>query len=357
MTKEFKKMLDELEYVSMNDFCEKINNIKDMDEKIAFATEYLLAHKENADCSLEDAINIARMKMADGIIEYNEMKRRAESQAENSDLYTEEEKKSVDLKQYGNVENNKNLNLFMAYPTLFLSKAAAKKNDLYETKINANNILDSFDTKKVNNIERNMRILNESELNLNLDEKKLNILHITSRLKSQFGGAEALNNAFKASKPGFFSRMFNTTSYEGRNLLTAFKGFTSINSPLYGKKDTLERAATNYLKHLFPHFDTDYPLPDKHRIDQLSGTQKSRAILCKGILEAVRSEKKIDEVYNETVNSKKDINFDLDGMFDVKTEVKKVNIIDLDPDLEFEGSEFDNNLDSNSVTEKNEREL
>ena len=77
MPTEFEKKLQNVKYVSMIDFSKQIDEIKDMDQKIAFAVEYLLSHTEYVDCALDEAIEIARMKIADGVAEYKKMAKEA----------------------------------------------------------------------------------------------------------------------------------------------------------------------------------------------------------------------------------------------------------------------------------------
>ena len=104
--------LKKLQYVSMTDFCNRIDKIKNIDDKLAFATEYLLVHQPNLDYALDEAINVARMKLADAIAEYKEIKNNAND---------------IKLKEYGNVENNDKLNYFMAFPETYLKLVGQTK--------------------------------------------------------------------------------------------------------------------------------------------------------------------------------------------------------------------------------------
>ena len=61
-----------LKYISMADFSKRIDNYDNINDKLAFATKYLILHgidNGEADCSIIDAINIARMKIADASAE------------------------------------------------------------------------------------------------------------------------------------------------------------------------------------------------------------------------------------------------------------------------------------------------
>ena len=52
-----------IKYISMADFSKRIDKIENIDDKLKFARQYLILHGTNGepDCSIEEAINIARM--------------------------------------------------------------------------------------------------------------------------------------------------------------------------------------------------------------------------------------------------------------------------------------------------------
>lgn len=63
-----KETFKDVKYVSMVDFCRRIDEIQDIDDKREFATKYLLTYGMNGaqqDYSLNEAIHIARVKLAD----------------------------------------------------------------------------------------------------------------------------------------------------------------------------------------------------------------------------------------------------------------------------------------------------
>ena len=59
------KQINDIKYVSMQDFCARIDLIEDINDKLTFASNYLLMHGmvEEPDVSIQEAINIARMKI------------------------------------------------------------------------------------------------------------------------------------------------------------------------------------------------------------------------------------------------------------------------------------------------------
>ena len=331
MTEEMKKKLDEIKYISMADFSRKIDEIKDMDDKLAFAAEYLLNHKDQVDYPFDAAINIARMKIADGLVEYDKMVEKAERVEMNKEAFPEDDIEDVDLKPYGKVVGNKNIDKFMSFPYMFLKEYGNKRiEEINGHKVNG--VLPKNEKAKADRFDKNLRIMDEYTLYLTPKQKELNYLHINARLDAKFGSADALDKAVKATRPGVFSSIFNTTSMEGRNLLTAYKGFNDEKNPLYGQKDTLERAATAYVKHLFPGFEKDYPFPDQHLVNQLSGTQKTRFILCKAILESIRKENEMEDTYIDAVENKDGLEIDLNNSLD--SDISKTNINNLDKDLD-----------------------
>ena len=352
MPTEFEKKLQKVKYVSMIDFSKQIDEIKNMDDKLAFTVEYLLSHVEFVDCALDEAIEIARMKIADGVAEYKKMAKEAIIAKESKEAFSDLEHQKVDLKPYGNVLDNKKLDEFMAYPSLYLRKVGNQRVEELKNKIDKEDMTLKTEEQKADTFEHNINILTEYKMHLNLKGKERDFLHINSRLKTKFGSAKALEDAYKAAKPGFFSKMFNTSSIEGRLLVNTYKGFNDEKSPLYGRKDLMIRAANAYMIHAFPGWKPGNSLPDQNRIDQLSGTQKARAILSSAILEAASKEGNMLKEYEPAIKNVKDIEFD----FNLESDVKKTNIIDLEKDLDdslsnnsFDYSESENEISNNDL--------
>ena len=346
MTKKMKQELNNLKYISMADFSKRIDEIKNIDDKLAFASEYILCYEDDKEYSISEAINIARMKIADAIISYKELVRKNELAILSKEAFPEDESSQIDLKPYGNVLNNKKVNKFMASPALFLKKYGEDRLEEAPQKD-----LTVFEKNKYDNIERNTNAIKGGGLYLNLKLKDRYFLHINARLEAKFSSVKALNAAVKSTRPTFFSRMFNTSSTEGKNLLVAYKGFNDSKSPLYGRIDTLERAANNYLKHIYPNWDKDYPLPDTHLVSQLSGTQKTRVILCNSILEAIRKENKITDEYSEATNYSPKIEVNITDMVEENV-IQKTSIENLKDEVEFSFSS-DNYIDSQTPNNNN----
>ena len=309
MTKEFKNKLDNLEYISMADFCIKIDGIKNIDDKLDFATQYLLLHKNNIDYSFAEAINIARMKIADALREYRLLKEKQERIDMAKDAFSDEEEEDIDFSQYGNFNNNIKLEYFMGHPKSYLRDVAALKND----DLNKKMLVFKKQSENKENYQRLIKTLdNINDDELDFDERKLNNLHIKNRLETKFASKKGLSEAYNKTKPGFFARLFRTTSQAGKNLDIIYKAFNNPNHRLYGNKEALENAANEYIMHKFPKWKPNFPLVDIHRINSLNGTSKARMILSTSILEALRNEKKSENDYNEIINfgKQKEYNFE-----------------------------------------------
>jgi putative lipase involved disintegration of autophagic bodies len=69
-----KQQLEEVRYVSLDDFIYRINQISNIDDKVAFATRYLLdyGHNENPDVPFYQALYVARAKIADASYDLKE---------------------------------------------------------------------------------------------------------------------------------------------------------------------------------------------------------------------------------------------------------------------------------------------
>ena len=64
MPKLNKADLETIEYVSMKDYFEKVEEYEDFNDKLEFTTHYLLRHgMKNADFSFEEAVHLARIKL------------------------------------------------------------------------------------------------------------------------------------------------------------------------------------------------------------------------------------------------------------------------------------------------------
>ena len=65
-----KAELDQVKYVSMADYFNKIDQYEDFSDKMKFTTKYLLTHSnvQNPDYSIGQAIHLAKVKLTDAAV-------------------------------------------------------------------------------------------------------------------------------------------------------------------------------------------------------------------------------------------------------------------------------------------------
>ena len=352
MPKLSKEQLDRIQYVSIQDYCAQVDKLEDLDDKLAFTTRYILAHGQNADPDypIERIIQVAHMKIAD---------------------------KSADLKQfYQETKVNQGIGDQMVDPTV----DAAEK-DLANQMFIANPVgylngqakvlSDEIHKKKWMSKEdiqaalacgtlRNDVFTAEFATKINNALKKPTSFDVNARLENAYGGAEGLKKAYEATKPGFLSRMFDTSSLAAKNLDTAYQAFNNPNHALHGNLPTVEKAAQEYLQHVLPNYKPNRltNIPSEKDIAGLSGTQKARAQFSINLLNAVKAQKRMEEDYSEMLEYSKAKNIafkDLPGVADEDALVQgnddfqKSVLIDSKEEEEENLIEDENEVDNNLV--------
>ena len=132
-----KAQLDQVKYVSMADYFNRVDQYEDFNDKLKFTTRYLLTHSgvKNPDYSIEQAIHLAKVKLTDASI-----KKHNEYKAENKGKGVEPH--IVD--PYS--KDDKAAEMFMANPVDYLVGEANKK----IKEINTGSIKTSKDTQLEN---------------------------------------------------------------------------------------------------------------------------------------------------------------------------------------------------------------
>ena len=294
-----RQQLNEIKYVSLADFCKKIDDIKDINDKLIFATNYLLLHgyqNPNVDSTLAEAIDVARMKLADASLALKEEANNTERLDESTASFVVEDKDNAVNPFAKNKSDELELEFFMGHPSEYLKSVAMKKC----------NILDKEDIAPAGLQEHYMHIYNELGVNnrvegLNLENKDLQHLHVKARLEAKFGTKENLNATYNQTKPGFFSRLFNTRSVQSKNLDFVYKAFNNPNHELYGNMTALKRAADAYLEYKCPNWKPGYPLPEGKALNAFDSTSKAKVLLSAAIIEQVTKEQKVENRYREVV--------------------------------------------------------
>ena len=303
--------INKIKYISMADFSKKIDSIENIDDKLKFARQYLVLHGTNGepDCSLEDAINIARMKIADAAYELKVQANKNNDKVavdkevkEDDDLIEIVVPKAIDKKSpyqvnpFATKEKDMELESFMGRPVEYLKNYALKTyNDINNDNIE---IINESVSK-----ENYMKFYNKT---IGVDVGLLNPqargnLHINSRLEAMFGGKAALEKAYRDTKPSFFSKMFQTSSVAAGNLDKVYSAFNNPAHVLYGDINSLSKAANEYLMHKIPGWKVGDPYPNKDKLDNLDETSKARTVLSIAILKAADKEHKNEEVYETIV--------------------------------------------------------
>ena len=266
------KELKELKYVSMADLCTRLKDYNDMNDKLKFATQYLLLHGTQTgepDYSFTEATYIAQLAIV------------AASKVEKEKMGKTNEKFLRDNPQIVNphVKNAKEdlaFELFLRDPYQYLKGYAQKNADAIE---NSNIIIPKEKAAKEHfeNLIKNK--LEPSDFNSDVYDFLVDNQPVAVRLRSQMmlGGKDRLDETVKAAQPGFWSRFFDTSSLASKNLLTVYDAFNNKNHALYGDTKALKKASIEYLQYKFPNWkpgDAEYP-----SLDGLDETEKARAEL------------------------------------------------------------------------------
>lgn len=312
-----KAQLDNIKYVSMADYFNKIDQYEDFSDKLKFTTKYLLTHSnvQNPDYSIEQAIHLAKVKLTDAAV-----KKHDEYMAKNK--YKDTEAHIVD--PYA--KDDKAAEMFMANPVDYLVGEANKE------------------IKKINSQE--MKVLNKNQLSQVEDDylktldsmtvdvrskvkeldKNSRVLDIKARMEARYGGKEGLDKAYKATKGSFMSRLFGTSSTAAKNLDQVYNAFNNPNHVLYGNTTALDKAAVQYIQHNFPDWQLFQELPKEEDFAHLSETEKVRMRFSINTLKSLVEQADMEERFGPMVKACEDKNIEYS---DIK-EVDNHKVIDLD---------------------------
>ena len=306
MPKLTKEQLKDVRYVSLSDFSSRIDQIEEIEDKVAFATAYLLSHGVGeTDCSFLEAVHVARMKVAEASLKAKEK------------LYNDDAL-DIDPADYPIDENDGIVNafaedhkddleneMFMGNPIAYLRGKARDRAD----EIEAQDIELSEDSAlKENCLRLDQELASKTMKDMVKVDKASQGLDIQLRLREKFPN----RNIAKETKTGFLSGMFGGSSKAWANLDMVYKAFGNPNHVLYGDIKALEKAASDYLMHRFPEWKPGQPLPTKEDISRLSGTKKPRTELSVAVIEAVGEHKKVFDRFGVLVekNMKQNLRYE-----------------------------------------------
>ena len=266
------KELKELKYVSMADLCTRLKEYNDMNDKLKFATQYLLLHGTQTgepDYSFTEATYIAQLAIVGASkVEKEKMGKVNETFLKNNPQIINPHVK--------NAKEDLAFELFLRDPYQYLKGYAQKNADAIE---NINVIVPEERVAKEHfeNLIKNK--LEPSDFNSDVYDFLMDNQPVAIRLRSQMmlGGKDRLDAVVKAAQPGFWSRFFDTSSLASKHLLTVYDAFNNKNHALYGDTGALKKASIEYLQYKFPNWkpgDAEYP-----NLDGLDDTEKARAEL------------------------------------------------------------------------------
>ena len=347
MPKLTKAQLKQVKYVSMADYYNKIDQIEDFDDKMAFTTRYLLSHGMEEDVqydySIEEAIHLARVKLMDSHKQLKDKLYKEDKETNPDDLLISKDQSTVN--PYAkNLKEDIDNQFFMGNPGEYL-KAKAEK---YVAEIEDQQIEFGLDKPFKENCIRLSKTLNsdKSAEIANAERKGMTTLNIQARLEAKYRGKENYRRAQDLIKPGFFARVFGTRSTAGRNLDEVWAAFNNPKHALYGNKEALGKAATEYLAY------KDSKKSAAERAVGLAVKEPKEGFAAK-LLEAIQAEKANEEVFQSVTGECHKSGLTAEKVDSIKGPeaevVKKREPLDLD--LDDEEEELDNSAEKENEVE------
>ena len=303
-----KEQLEQIKFVSIQDYCRRVDEIEDLEDKLAFSTRYILTydriHNGEADQTIEDLIKVAHMKIADKSADLKEFYLETDVNRGRAEVMVD-----PTVEVYDNDIGNQ---MFIANPVGYL-KGQAKA---IEDEIKAKQWKGETDIQTLAACGqlRNGVFTDEFGAKIANDIKKPTAFDVKARLENAYGGPADLKKAYEKTKPGVLSRMFDTSSLAYKNLDTAYQAFHNPKHALHGNLPTIEKAATQYLQHVLPDYKPNRlkNIPTMEDIARLSGTRKARALLSINLLNAVKAQKTMEGDYQDMLREceGKNLSFD-----------------------------------------------
>ena len=266
-----KEQLDAVRYVSMDDFVYRINQIRDINDKVAFATRYLLdyGNKDKPDVSFYEALYIARAKISDASYDLKV----AFDDDDEIDHGNYLGDASYVVNPYATSERaDMQGRTFMAHPIQYLKAHAMKLAQDIEDK-------EEKSPEDLANKEYYIQIAMELSHKDEPDkfeeyEKDHTTLELNTRMQERYNGRRALKNAISATKSNFITKYFDSNEYKA--LVQAEKNYNNPDHEDYRNPDDLETAAAEYLMHKIPNWNPENGYPTEEQINAFKGKAKAR---------------------------------------------------------------------------------
>ena len=318
--------IENVEYVSMTDFSDKFDQFETFQEKLTFATKYLLASRNyqgQKDYTFEEALHIARLKLA------GESKRLKDGlRPETREDLRRNAPQTVNPNEQSIKQENTNQYFFGKPKSYMLSHTFPLDDQRVLDKVyTADAYVDLVDNDlddKIKNIERNS-----------------NALDVRFRMEERIGSRKDVEQAYNATKRGFFSRMFSGDSRAHKNFETAYKAFNNPKHALFGNLNSLETASNQYLEHKIPGWKPGDPIPEDI-YTRFNGTEVARIRFCANINATIKEQRESSADFKEMVEA---------------CEAQNYKGKDLDvPDEPLPQEEFQNQL-GDDLVEENQNEI
>ena len=290
------KELKELKYVSMTDFCIRVKEYNDMNDKLRFATQYLLLHgtqQGEADCSLAEATYIAQLAIvAASKVEKEKMGRVNEAFLDKNPQIVNPHVK--------NAKDDLPFEYFLRNPKGYL-KGYAEKNIEALDNINIKNDREASFRLNLQDIVENK--LEVSDFNSDVYDYFVDAHPAAVRLRVEMmlGGKDKLTELYNKTKPSFGASFFRTTSQAAKNLDTVYKAFNNPNHAMYGDRAAMKKAANEYLEHKFPGWKPGDEFPEED-LNRLDGSAKARSELSIALLKNMEAQEMFDDYLKNQVD-------------------------------------------------------
>ena len=287
--------MNQIKYVSLEDYSRRVDEIETIEEKLEFTTSYILSHGKEPNVAMNESI--------DKIIKLGHRKI-AEASAKEKEFYHETNvnrgiaEKMVDP-TVDSLDKDLPAEMFMVNPVAYLK---GKAQDLYQE----NKDKGYKSENDIQNMLNGKRLADEVftdqfAKNINDARKNPTAEDMMSRLQEAYGGEREFEKGIEDTKPTFWARAFGRRSVAGRNLDDAYKAFNNPNHAYHGDLNTVKTAAAQYLEHVFPHYKADgyRNLPTAEDIANRKSTRKARAQLSLNILNAAKQQEAMEADYKD----------------------------------------------------------
>ena len=118
----------------------------------------------------------------------------------------------------------------------------------------------------------------------------LNLISYLRKDQSFRTSPRPVADAVSVCKPGFFEKLFRTTSNQYKN----FERLLDERMRANASREDMEAAAKAYLMHKFPNYKGDDELPNPELIERLGTKSRNRAILCYDVLLGINKSRALE---------------------------------------------------------------